>query len=121
MDRQVEGAALDQWYVVDAATDVGHEPKRNRLLGRELMLSRDCNNALKVVTGAAGQELPTCERYGYVWTTLGQPARAVVDIPEADESDRQHVPCGERVRAADRGKLPRHGALSLRPHRHPRG
>jgi phenylpropionate dioxygenase-like ring-hydroxylating dioxygenase large terminal subunit len=98
MEKQLESAALDQWYVVDAATDVGHEPKRNRLLGRELMLSRDCNNAIKVVTvaaaGAAGQELPICERYGYVWTTLGQPARAVVDIPEADEGDRQHVPCG---------------------------
>lgn len=98
MARQLESAARDQWYVVEAAVDVGREPRRNHLLGRELMLSCDSNERVKVVAvtagGAAGQALPTCERYGYVWTTLGQPAQPVVDIPEADESDRQHVPCG---------------------------
>jgi phenylpropionate dioxygenase-like ring-hydroxylating dioxygenase large terminal subunit len=98
MDRPIENAALDQWYVVDAASDVVREPRRNRLLGHELVLSRDGNDAVRVATvaadGAAGRTLPICERYGYVWTTLGKPARPVVDIPEADEGDRQHVPCG---------------------------
>lgn len=98
MARQLESAALDQWYVVDSAVDVGREPGRNRLLGRELISSRDGNDRAKVVTvaadGAAGRELPVRERYGYVWTTLGQPTSPVVDIPEADESDRRYVPCG---------------------------
>ena len=29
-----------------------------------------------------------------VWTTLGEPARDIVDIPEAAEPDRRFVPCG---------------------------
>ena len=35
MSDPVERAALDQWYVIDAAADIPREPKRNRLLGRE--------------------------------------------------------------------------------------
>jgi phenylpropionate dioxygenase-like ring-hydroxylating dioxygenase large terminal subunit len=98
MAKRLESAALDQWYVVEAVVDVGREPRRQHLLGRELMLSRDCNERVAVVAITTGddaaKELPTCERYGYVWTTLGHPAQPVVDIPEADESDRQYVPCG---------------------------
>ena len=43
---------------------------------------------------AGDRRLPVRERYGMVWTTLGSPARDVVDIPEADEPDRRSVPCG---------------------------
>jgi len=94
----IEAAALDQWYVIDAAADIPRVPKRTRLLGRELVTRRDADGAIKVATvaddGAPGALLPVSERYGYVWTTLGTPARAAVDIPEADEADRQHVVCG---------------------------
>ena len=98
MVERLESAALDQWYAIDAATDVLPEPKRNRLLGRDLLTRRDAAGRVEIVTagedGQWGQGLPVRERYGYVWTTFGKPVRDVVDIPEADESDRQHVLCG---------------------------
>jgi phenylpropionate dioxygenase-like ring-hydroxylating dioxygenase large terminal subunit len=94
----IEAAALDQWYVIDAAADIARAPKRNRLLGHDLVTRRDADDAIKVATvtddGAPGAELAVRECYGYVWTTLGAPARDVVDIPEAREADRQHVVCG---------------------------
>jgi phenylpropionate dioxygenase-like ring-hydroxylating dioxygenase large terminal subunit len=45
---------------------------------------------------AAGRDdtLPTRERYGYLWTTLGSPATDLLPIPEADEQDRCVVACG---------------------------
>jgi phenylpropionate dioxygenase-like ring-hydroxylating dioxygenase large terminal subunit len=98
VSRPPEQAALDQWYAVDAACDISRDEKRNRLLGRDLVVSRNAAGAVAVVPvggdGVLGRPLPVRERYGYVWTTLGAPAREVVDIPEADEPDRRHVPCG---------------------------
>jgi phenylpropionate dioxygenase-like ring-hydroxylating dioxygenase large terminal subunit len=41
-----------------------------------------------------GEALPTRLRYGYLWTTLGEPVRDVLPIPEADEEDRRLVVCG---------------------------
>jgi phenylpropionate dioxygenase-like ring-hydroxylating dioxygenase large terminal subunit len=96
--RPVEKAALDQWYAIDAAADIGPAPRRHRLLGRDLLSRRDTNGAVKVTViaadGAAAKPLQVRERYGYVWTTLGTPMGKVVDIPEADEPDRQRVLCG---------------------------
>jgi phenylpropionate dioxygenase-like ring-hydroxylating dioxygenase large terminal subunit len=98
MSDPVERAALDQWYVIDAAADIPREPKRNRLLGRDLTIRRTAEGTVEISIlaedGAAGEALRVRERYGYVWTTLGAPARDVVDIPEADEEDRQRVLCG---------------------------
>ena len=98
MVERLERAALDQWYVLDAATDIAREPRRNRLLGRDLITRRDAAGTVEVATvadrGAGGEPVRVRERYGYVWATLGAPARDVVDIPEASEEDRQHVLCG---------------------------
>jgi phenylpropionate dioxygenase-like ring-hydroxylating dioxygenase large terminal subunit len=98
METPIEAAALDQWYVIDAAADIPRASKRNRLLGRDIVTHRDADGTIEVATvtagGAPGMQLSVRERYGYVWTTLGTPARDVVDIPEADETDRQHVVCG---------------------------
>jgi phenylpropionate dioxygenase-like ring-hydroxylating dioxygenase large terminal subunit len=38
--------------------------------------------------------LPTRQRYGYLWTTLGTPATDLLPIPEADETDRRVIVCG---------------------------
>ena len=48
----------------------------------------------KLEGGSLGEILPTRERYGFIWTTLGTPERELFDIPEADEPDRRHVVCG---------------------------
>jgi phenylpropionate dioxygenase-like ring-hydroxylating dioxygenase large terminal subunit len=94
MTGAADRATLDQWYVVDAATDVGPVPARGRLLGRGLTLRRNGEGGTEVTLDMGGAPLPVRERYGYVWTTLGAPARGVFDMPEADEPDRRFVPCG---------------------------
>jgi phenylpropionate dioxygenase-like ring-hydroxylating dioxygenase large terminal subunit len=98
MARPAEKASLDQWYVIDATSDIPAEAKPNRLLGRDLIVSRDAAGTVivreKLEGGALGEILPTRERYGFIWTTLGQPPRELFDIPEADEPDRRHVVCG---------------------------
>jgi phenylpropionate dioxygenase-like ring-hydroxylating dioxygenase large terminal subunit len=86
-----EQAALDQWYCLDNLTDIPMGQSRNRLLGMELVLDRSPD----LVRVRAGERaLPVVERYGYLWTTPGEPARDVPSIPEADEPDRRYVPCG---------------------------
>jgi phenylpropionate dioxygenase-like ring-hydroxylating dioxygenase large terminal subunit len=98
MARPAEKASLDQWYVIDAVTDIPAEAKPNRLLGRDLVVARDADGTVivreKLEGGALGEILPTRERYGFIWTTLGTPERELFDIPEADEPDRRHVVCG---------------------------
>jgi phenylpropionate dioxygenase-like ring-hydroxylating dioxygenase large terminal subunit len=98
MVERLEPAALDQWYCIDAASDVPREPRRHRLLGHDLITRRNGAGAVEAVgigeAGAWSAPLKVRERYGYVWASLGDPARGVVDIPEADEPDRQHVLCG---------------------------
>jgi phenylpropionate dioxygenase-like ring-hydroxylating dioxygenase large terminal subunit len=92
-----ERASLDQWYVIDAACDITTAAKPNRLLGCDLEAKRDGEGTIVVTRSHDRSVLPICERYGYVWTTLGAPPGDPVDIPEADESDRAYVPCGPIV------------------------
>ena len=89
-----ERASLDQWYVIDALADIPAEPKANRLLGIDLTTRRDADGTILVTAADREGPLPTRERYGYLWTTLGSPGRDVVPIPEADEDDRREVVCG---------------------------
>jgi phenylpropionate dioxygenase-like ring-hydroxylating dioxygenase large terminal subunit len=91
----VERASLDQWFCIGAVASLPPGGLTTRLLGAELAVAPDAT-----VT-AAGRTLPTRQRYGYLWTTLGAPNGDVPDIPEAEEPDRRHVPCGSiRVRAS---------------------
>lgn len=92
-----EKASLYQWYVIDAACDITKAPKFNRLLGHELEAKRKDDDTIVVTRMDNGAVLPVRERYGHVWTTLGVPSGEPVDIPEADESDRQYVACGPIV------------------------
>ena len=86
-----EKAALDQWYCIDNLADVPPGISANRLLGTDLRVPRD-GDAVSIA--ADTRLLPVRLRYGYVWTTLGEPAADVPPIPEADEPDRRYVPCG---------------------------
>ena len=38
--------------------------------------------------------LPTRQRYGCLWTTLGTPTTDLLPVPEADETDRRVIVCG---------------------------
>ncbi|MCX5477833.1 aromatic ring-hydroxylating dioxygenase subunit alpha [Kaistia geumhonensis] len=105
MARPAEKASLDHWYVIDALQDIPAAPRPNRLLGRDLVVARDATETVivreRLGDGSLGAPLPTHERWGYLWTTLGEPPRGLFEIPEADEPDRRHVVCGAvQVRAS---------------------
>ena len=97
--------ALDDWYpVADAAPAAaldhpgGRPPAyTTRLLGHPVRIGFAGDRALVTALAPDGQELrelPVTERFGLVWTTLGNPVKEVYDLPEAHESDRRHVRCG---------------------------
>ena len=91
MTKTSDKAALDQWYAVETSADLGSAIVRTRLLGQDIELFRD-NNGLPSIAetledGWRGPALPFRERYGCVWTTLGEPQREIFDIPEASEPE----------------------------------
>jgi phenylpropionate dioxygenase-like ring-hydroxylating dioxygenase large terminal subunit len=105
MTKTSDKAALDQWYAVETSADLGREIVRTRLLGQDIDLFRDDRGVPNIresqKDGQHGHPLPFRERYGCVWTTLGEPEREIFDIPEAGEPDRRFVPCGwVRMRAS---------------------
>ncbi len=90
--KSIEPAAANQWYVIGAASDLPHTSRVDGLLSAPIETARDAEGAL--IVSSEGRRLPVQTRYGYVWTTLGQPERDVPAIPEAAEPDRRHVRCG---------------------------
>jgi phenylpropionate dioxygenase-like ring-hydroxylating dioxygenase large terminal subunit len=94
MTRLAEKAVLDQWYCIEALQDIAAGNMASRLLGVDLRISRDATGVISVTAAGRDDTLPTRERYGYLWTTLGSPATDLVPIPEADETDRRVIVCG---------------------------
>ncbi len=94
MSRPAEKAALDQWYCVEALEDIAVGRAANRLLGVDLVIARDAAGNIAATVAGGDTPLPTRQRYGYLWTTLGTPATDLLPIPEADETDRRVIVCG---------------------------
>jgi phenylpropionate dioxygenase-like ring-hydroxylating dioxygenase large terminal subunit len=94
MRISAEKAALDQWYCVEALQDIAQGSVASRLLGIDLRIGRDAAGAISITAEGRDDTLPTRERYGYLWTTLGSPATDLLPIPEADEPDRRVIVCG---------------------------
>ena len=94
MSQPAEKAALDQWYCIEALQDVATGSTTTRLLGINLRVTRDSTATIRVTAEGRVAPLPTRERYGCLWTTLGRPAADVMPLPEADETDRRIVVCG---------------------------
>lgn len=98
MAKTTDRAALNEWYAVETSRELTTEPIRTRLLGQDIELFRreTCEVVVREIEGGwpSGPALPVREKYGCVWTTLGQPNKEVFDITEAFESDRRFVPCG---------------------------
>ena len=84
--------ALDDWYAIDSAATLDSMARRQILLGHEVTVWRDEFGVARAV--AAARDLPVIERYGCIFTSLGRPARALVEIAEAAEADRRVVVCG---------------------------
>ncbi|MDH6266294.1 phenylpropionate dioxygenase-like ring-hydroxylating dioxygenase large terminal subunit [Rhizobium sp. SG_E_25_P2] len=94
MTIATDKASLDQWYVIEteAALPVGTSP--NRLLGVDLAVTRTEDGDITVMAEGRAEPLPIRKRFGFVWTSLGEPAGEIFPVPEADEPDRRYVPCG---------------------------
>ena len=92
-DLKIEGAgpvALNQWHIVGALDDLPlGRPKQTQLLDIQVTLLRSADGAVAATAG--GRALPVRLKFGYAWTSLGQPAGELFDIPEYDEPDRRNM------------------------------
>ena len=98
MTKTTDPVALNQWYAVETVCEIANKPIVTRLLGQDIEISRAGDKGFLVREilddGARGPALPVQEKYGCLWTTLGEPERDIVHIAEAFEPDRRYVPCG---------------------------
>ncbi|MFD2739593.1 aromatic ring-hydroxylating dioxygenase subunit alpha [Sulfitobacter aestuarii] len=92
----------DLWHVIVACEEIPQTGiGRTRLLGEHLAYARGADGSVAVWRCEKGQVpvipedpallLPVQERYAYVWTCLGTPAREIFDIPEFDEAERRNI------------------------------
>jgi phenylpropionate dioxygenase-like ring-hydroxylating dioxygenase large terminal subunit len=86
--------ALDAWYALAAVNELPIGTVRHtQLLDTAVTLMRAINGDVAVWLGSAtsGRALPSRQKFGYVWTTLGSPSMPIFDIPEFDELDRRNM------------------------------
>ncbi len=84
---------LDDWHVVaeiDHLSLIGAH--HTTLFEAPIDIAVLDDGSVTVVS--AGRRLPSQVQYGFVWTSLGTPARDIIDIPEASEDDRHLVSGG---------------------------
>jgi phenylpropionate dioxygenase-like ring-hydroxylating dioxygenase large terminal subunit len=93
-NHNVERVTLDQWYCIDALQDIPVGRTPNRLLGTDLTVTHETGGTFSVTVKDGSARLPIRERYGFLWTTLGNPVTDVLPIAEAAEDDRRVVSCG---------------------------
>ena len=93
-------AMIDQWYPVGLLSQLRSEGRETLLMGETIRVARGADGTAAVAT-AEGRSLPVTERYGHVWSSLGQPAKPLFDIPEAEQPGRRMVDVGVvRVRCS---------------------
>ncbi len=80
----------DAWHPVSAIDALGAKPVRTRLLDVPVAVSP----GPAVRRTDTGADLPVLQRYGLVWTSLGQPPEDLFAIPEYDEPDRRNLSAG---------------------------
>ena len=94
MQRTADIAALDQWYCIEQLQEIAVGRTTNRLLGTDLAVVRTGDDDITVTIAGLERPVPTRQRYGCLWTTLGTPATDLLPVPEADETDRRVIVCG---------------------------
>jgi len=94
MQNTADKAALDQWYCIEQLQEIPIGRTTNRLLGTDLAVIRTGDDDITVTIAGSNATLPTRQRYGCLWTTLGAPATDLLPVPEADETDRRVIVCG---------------------------
>src|SRR5262245_5666214 len=95
-----QNAMIDEWYPVGLLSQLDVNGRQTALMGEPITVSRDVEGKAKV-TGGDGRALPVRERYGHVWSSLGEPKKDVFPIPEAEQPGRRYVDVGVvRVRCS---------------------
>jgi phenylpropionate dioxygenase-like ring-hydroxylating dioxygenase large terminal subunit len=89
MTETVETATLNQWFPIHTLSDLPTAGYRDRLLGRDILVS--CDGVFEVGTG---RPLKLLKQYRYLWASLGAPEPGLFALPEALEDDRRVVECG---------------------------
>jgi phenylpropionate dioxygenase-like ring-hydroxylating dioxygenase large terminal subunit len=83
-------AERDGWQVLAACEDLPATGAiRTRLFGEAVTVGREGLAPAARLEGGRG--LPTIERYGYVWASVGSPERDLFPLPEYAEPDRRNV------------------------------
>ncbi len=90
-DPSHDQVVRDEWHVLGALEDLSARPDWDtRLLGEKVSIRRKAGNTFDVL-GKDGATLQSQQRYGYLWASLGTPARPLFAIPEFDEPDRRNL------------------------------
>ncbi len=91
----VESVLWDDWHVVAELARLQHAGRFDTtLLGVTVTVSMDAVSG-NVNVRRGGEAIAHTEiKYGFVWTCLGTPARAIVDFPECREPDRLTATAG---------------------------
>lgn len=99
MAKTDDAIALNDWQAVGSTAEVtATAPRRTRLLGQDILVTRRADGTPAVCEldagGGEGRVLPAQDLYGFIWTTLGEPERPPLDMPEFKEDRRRFVDCG---------------------------
>ena len=98
MTKTTDNVALNDWQAVGDVDEITSGKRRNtRLLGQDIIVEMDGERARMFeanADGGIGAEHPAQILYGYVWVTLGTPAKPPLDMPEFKEDGRRLVSCG---------------------------
>lgn len=80
--------ALHEWHPIAAVDEIPAEGAGTLLLGEAITYTRT------TVHRDDGSPCPTRTKFGFLWTSLGEPDHDVFDIPEANEADRRMISGG---------------------------
>ena len=99
MSIQLDPIVLNDWFVVSAVSKIKPgEPFLTQLLGVPIAVWRTADDnwhaARQGADGAAGEECKICERYGFVWVSLGNPSKDIHALPEFSQEGRRFINCG---------------------------
>jgi phenylpropionate dioxygenase-like ring-hydroxylating dioxygenase large terminal subunit len=99
MVKTTDSFALNEWLVIGRLEDVTEaRPRITRLLGQDIRAERDSQGTVGVWetdgAGTNGRVLPVQERYGHIFTTLGDEPRDLLEMPEFEEAGRRLVTVG---------------------------
>jgi len=89
----IERVVKDEWYPVAMFSGLDDAGIETALMETPITIHKPVGGPV-IVKNAAGESLPSIQRYGHVWSSLGSPAHDLFSIPEAKPQDRRLVDCG---------------------------